>query len=208
MTGPTLVRGAVLRYPVWWMPSRRRSRGLTLIEAMIVVVIVGILATLAVVAYRRWVRSSYVTEGQFMVSNIRTAEEAFASENGGYLDVSGTLGKGHTYPLQTPGSSMTAWGGPCGWCNNPTAGWTALTVTSNAPVIFGYSVIADQAQPPSARVPAITVNGSALNLSAMNNGAPWYFVEADANVSGDGASYTHIYGMSGTNTIYVDGEGN
>ena len=55
---------------------------------------------------------------------------------------------------------------------------------------------------------AIKVNGTALDLSAMGNGAPWFFVEADANVSGDGVSYTHVYGMSGTNAIYVDGEGN
>jgi prepilin-type N-terminal cleavage/methylation domain-containing protein len=187
--------------------SERRSRGVTLIEVMVVVVIIGVLAMLAVVAYRRWIRSSYVAEAQDMVSNIRTAEEAFAAENGAYLDVSGNLGAGHTYPLTTPGASKTAWGGPCGGCKSP-AGWNALTVTSAAPVIFGYSVIADQAAAPSARIGTITVNGKALDYSAMNNGAPWYFIEADANVSGDGVSFTHVYGMSGTNTIYVDGQGN
>lgn len=181
---------------------------MTLIEAMIVVVIVGVLALLAVVAYRRWIRTSYVAEAQDMVSNIRTAEEAFISENGAYLDVSGAIGAGHTYPLQTPGASKTAWGGACGWCKNPTSGWNALTVQSSAPVIFGYSVIADQAVAPSARIGTIKVKGQTLNYSAMNNGAPWYFIEADANISGDGASYTHVYGMSGTNAIYVDGEGN
>jgi prepilin-type N-terminal cleavage/methylation domain-containing protein len=190
------------------MGSSRRSRGFTLIEAMIVVIIVGVVATLAVVAYRRWVRSSYVAEAQNVVANIRSAEESFASENTGYLDVTGCLGAGCTYPLQHPSNIKTQWGGACGWCKNPATGWNALTVNPNAPVIFGYSVIADQAQPPSARVPTVTVNGQPLDLSAMNNGAPWYFVEADANVSGDGVNFTHVYGMSGTNTIYVDGDGN
>jgi prepilin-type N-terminal cleavage/methylation domain-containing protein len=190
------------------MRLHRRPRGVTLIEAMIVVVIIGVLALLAVVAYRRWIRTSYVAEGTGMVSNIRNAEESFCAENGAYLDVSGTLGKGFTYPLTTPGASMTAWGGPCGTCKNPNVGWSALNVSSAAPVIFGYSVIADQANPPSSRIPAITVNGSVLNYSAMNNGAPWYFIEADANISGDNTSYVHVYGMSGTNTIFVDGEGN
>jgi len=183
----------------------------TLIEVMIVVVMIGVLATLAVVAYRRWIRTSYVVEAQGMVSNIRNAEEAFAAENSGYLDVSGSIGTGFTYPLQTPGSKMTAWGGACGWCKNPTVGWNALTVQSTAPVIFGYAVIAPDQNPPespSSRIGTITINGKALDYSAMNNGAPWYFIEADANISGDGASYTHVYGMSGTNTIYVSGEGN
>ena len=190
------------------MGSSRRARGFTLIELAIVVVIVGVVATLAFVAYHRYVRSSRVTEAKDMVGNIRTAEEAFAAENSGYLDVTGCLGAGCTYPLQHPSNSKTGWGGACGWCKNPATGWNALTVTPNGPVMFGYSVIADQAQPPSARVPALTVNGQPLDISAMNNGAPWYFIEADANISGDGVSFTHVYGMSGTNVIYVDGDGN
>jgi prepilin-type N-terminal cleavage/methylation domain-containing protein len=190
------------------MPSFRRSHGFTLIEAMIVVAIVGILAMLAVVAYRQWVRSSFVTEAQDMVSNIRTAEEAFASENGAsYLDVTKCIGAGCTYPLQHPSNSKTAWGGPCSWCTSPTIGWNGLNVQSTGPVVFGYSVIADQAATPSARGVAVTISGTALNLTAMSNGAPWYFIEADANISGDNVNFTHVYGMSGTNTIFVDGAG-
>ncbi len=190
------------------MRPRPRSRGVTLIEAMIVVAFIGILAMLAVMAYRRWIRASYESEAHDMVSNIRSAEEAFIAENGAYIDISGTLGVGFDYPLQTPGSSMTQWGGACGWCKNPAVGWNALTVSASAPVIYGYSVIADQANAPSSRVGTINVNGSALDYSSMNNGAPWYFIEADANISGDTKSWTHVYGMSGTNTIYVDSEGN
>jgi type IV pilus assembly protein PilA len=181
---------------------------LTLVEMLIVVAIIGVLAMLAIVGYRRWVRSSYIAEGQDMVSNIRSAEEAFLGENGGYLDVSGCLGDGCTYPLQHPSNVKTAWGGACTWCKNPSSGWGGLTVQASAPVIFGYSVIADQATPPSTRVGSKTANGKAIDMAAMSNGAPWYFVQADANISGDGKSYTHIYAMSGTNTVYVDGDGN
>jgi prepilin-type N-terminal cleavage/methylation domain-containing protein len=192
------------------MRSHRRSPGFTLIEAMITVAVVSILTLLAVVGYRRWITTSYLTEAQGMVTNIRSAEEAFIAENGAYLDVSGTLGAGHTYPLATPGASKTAWGGAClaGQCKNPAVGWNGLTVHCNEPVIFGYSVIADQALPPSARVGTIKIGGTVLNYSSMNNGAPWYFIEADANVSGDAVNFMHVYGMSGTNQIYVDGEGN
>jgi hypothetical protein len=103
----------------------------------------------------------------------------------------------------------TAWGAPCGWCVHP---WTGLTVQATAPVIFGYSVIANQSDPndpPGARITSpIYVTGGALAFPAMNAGTPWYFVEADANISGDTTSFTHVYGMSWTNTIYVMGDGN
>jgi prepilin-type N-terminal cleavage/methylation domain-containing protein len=190
------------------MGSRRHSRGLTLVEMLIVVAMVGVLATLAVVAYRRWVRSSFIVEGQDMVAGIRTAEERFISENGAYLDVTKCVGAGCTYPLQNPTNAKTAWGGPCSWCTNPKVAFGGLGVSPNGPVVFGYSVIADQAASPGTRVGSKTVNGATLDLSAMNNGAPWYFIEADANISGDQVNYTHIYGMSGTNTIFIDGEGN
>jgi len=191
------------------MGLRRRARAFTLIEMMIVVVVVGVLSVIALVAYRRWVRSAHVGEAQDMVANIRAAEEAFYAENGGYLDVSGCLGKGCSYPSQNPGAFATQWGGPCSWCKNPLTGWSGLTVHASAPVYFGYSVIADAQTPPSGRVGTKTVNGQALDLSQMGlNGSPWYFVEADANISGDGVSFTHVYGMSGTSQIFVDGEGN
>jgi type IV pilus assembly protein PilA len=181
---------------------------MTLIEVMIVVVIVTVLAMLAVVGYRRWVRSSYLAEANDMVSSIRTAEESYIAENGVYLDVSGCVGAGCTYPQQNPSNNKTAWGGACTWCKNPATGWNGLTVHPDGPVIFGYAVVADQAVPPGTRVGTKTVNGQALDFTPMSNGAPWYFAEADANISGDGTNFTHVYGMSGTNQLLVDGEGN
>src|SRR5579859_4920132 len=119
------------------MPSFRRSRAFTLIEAMIVVVIVGILAVVATVAYRKWILSSYVGEAHDMLGNIRVAEEAFRAENTGYLNVSNDLTPNSLYPSTTPnGNLKTAWGA------NP-GQWAALNVNPNAPVRFGYAVIAN-----------------------------------------------------------------
>ncbi len=182
---------------------RRTRRGFTLIEAMIVVVVVGVLAVLAVAAYRKWVLTAYLTEAQDMVKSIRAAQESFRSENGGYVSVSTGLGPGHDYPSQNPGHFKTAWGGTCAGCVDTNKGWTALNVSASAPVLFGYSSIADNTNPPGSSV-KLTVNGTALDLSNMT--APWYVVEADGDENGNGV-YCNVYGLSATNKVYVNNEG-
>jgi len=180
---------------------------------MIVVVLIGVVAALAVYGMMRWVRYSHLGEAQNIVSNIRTAEEAYLSENGAYFNVSNGLGKGHTYPSATPGSFKTAWGAACTTC---TAGnsWKALGVNPTAPVTFGYAVIADCSTPancstPTGRgVPSFSYNGKTVDITALGaNSQPWYFAEADANYSGDNVNFTHVYAMSGDDQIYVVGEG-
>jgi type IV pilus assembly protein PilE len=180
---------------------RRSGRGFTLIEAMIVVVIVGVLAMLAVVAYRRWVQTAYMTEAQDMVKSIRAAQEAFRAENGGYVNVSKGLGVGFDYPQLTPGQTKTAWGGACSGCNNSTTGWSAINVTSTAPVAFGYSSVADNF---NASTLKLSVNGTSLDLSTLT--APWYVVEADGDTNGNGV-FCSVYGLSSTNQLYISHEG-
>jgi prepilin-type N-terminal cleavage/methylation domain-containing protein len=191
------------------MRCRVRGRGFTLIEAMIVVVIVGVLALVAVVAYRRWVRTSYMAEAHDMVSNIRTAEESFRAENGGYLDISGTLDKNHTYPSKTPGAFKTGWGGPCdsSACPNPKHQWSTLAIEPKGPVAFGYAVVADNTgaapgDPVSAALKEMSV---APNLAGLA-GRPWYVVEALGDINGDGV-YTRVLGDSADSQLYVDREG-
>src|SRR5271167_3607225 len=100
--------------------TRRASRGFTLVEMMIVVAIVGVLATLAVVGYRKLVQSSHVSEATNMVQNIRVAQEGYHSETQQYANISANFpsGNGQTtgifYPLATPRYQvMTGWGAAC-----------------------------------------------------------------------------------------------
>jgi prepilin-type N-terminal cleavage/methylation domain-containing protein len=190
------------------MWAARRARAFTLIEAMIVAVIVSILAVLAIVAYRRWTYSSWVGEAQDMVANIRSAQESFYAENGSYLNVSGS--RTIFYPSQSPGAFKTDWNVPggCANCTLPN-GWETLNVRPDGPVAFGYSVIAgDGVAVQASSIGTVTVNNQSLDYSKMINSKPWYFVEAKGNISGDGVHFTYVYGMSGTNHIYIDHEGN
>ena len=186
------------------MSMRYRLRAFTLIEAMIVVVIVGVLALLATVAYRRWVHTAYVAEAQEMVASIRSAEESFRLENGGYLGVSADLGPDHDYPAARPGAFKTAWGAACGVCPASPSAWSALNIQPSAPLAFGYALLAHNTAAPPGSVSNVTVNGTALFARAMI--APWYFVEADGDMDGNGV-FTKVYGMSATNQIFIDNEG-
>jgi hypothetical protein len=175
---------------------------------MIVVIIVGILAVIAIVAYRRWAYSSWVVEAQDMVAAIRSHEEAFYAENGSYLNVSGS--RAVYFPAQNPGKFKTEWNVPggCASCALPN-GWETLNVHPNGPVAFGYQVIAgDGVTVQASAIGTVSVKGKNLDYANMLNNRPWYFVEAKGNISGDGVNFTHVYGLSGTNQIYIDQEGN
>ena len=179
---------------------RTRSRAFTLIEAMVVLSLIGILAVLATLAFRRWVHTAYLSEAQDMVTNIRAAEESFRSENGGYLSISTALGLQHDYPAATPGNFKTAWGGSCGYC---AAQWSMLNVHASAPLIFGYSLMANNTTASAGF--SLPLNGGTL-AAANGMPAPWYVIEADGDTNGD-TVFTHVYGLSATNQIYIDNEG-
>ncbi len=66
-----------------WNLSRRR-RGYTLIELMIVIVIIGILAALAIPAFSNYVQRSRMAESFAFLGEIRQREESYRAEFGQY----------------------------------------------------------------------------------------------------------------------------
>jgi len=187
------------------MRRRQRSQGFTLIEVMTVVVIIGVLALLAIVGYRRWVRTSYMAEAQDMLQNIRAAEESFKSEAGTYLNVSGTLDLNYTYPAPKPGAFKSQWGGTCTTC---LGSWSQLAVEPKGPVAYGYAVVTDNSGTSSPT--GSTVTNATLKMSNQPNysalTAPWFVVEALGDINGDGI-YTRLTSASATNQVVIDGEG-
>jgi type IV pilus assembly protein PilE len=66
--------------------NRKHQHGVTLMELMIVIAIVGILGAIAVPTYRNYVIRSSRSEAKAMLLQIQAAEEKFYLDNNSYTD--------------------------------------------------------------------------------------------------------------------------
>lgn len=192
--------------PVLVSSKRRFTRAFTLVELMIAVAIIAVLATLAVVGYRKLVNSSHTSEATHMIGAIRVAQETFHSETGQYANVSPGITVGSLYPLaNAPADTLTSWGMPCGVCADPQA-WNRLPVHSDGPVRFGYATVAGVAGTAPA-VPALTFESKVVNWPPANNiTSDWYIVTAMGDMDNN-TIYCTMMGTSWDKQIFVDKEG-
>lgn len=188
------------------MRPRMMGRGFTLIELMIAVAIIAVLATLAVVGYRKLLNSSHTAEATHMIGAIRVGQETFHAETGQYTNISPGLGLGALYPLaNAPTDTLTSWGIACAVCADPQA-WTRLPVHSDGPVRFGYATVAGVAGT-APGVPALTFNGKVVNWPAGGQiTADWYIVTAMGDMDGNNI-YATLMGTSWDKQIFVDKDG-
>jgi type IV pilus assembly protein PilA len=173
------------------------NRGFTLIEMMVVVVIVGVLATLAVVGYRKIVQSSHVSEATGMIQNIRVAQEAYKSETQLYANISTDNG---LCPQPPAYGVQTGWNGACG--PGPVY-WSALPLHVDGPVLFGY---ATRAGTSTDTPPTVSYDGASVAMPAGVN-TDWYVAWAAADLDNVSTTVTLVVGASWSNQLSVVNEG-
>jgi type IV pilus assembly protein PilA len=180
--------------------ARTLQRGFTLIEMMVVVVIVGVLAMLAVVGYRKLVQSSHVTEATNMVQSIRLAQEAYHAETQQYANISSSLGS--WYPQPSPnGRLISAWGGPCTGCKDQTSGWAPLPVHVDGPVLFGYATVGGASGDALPNLP------SGFPITLVLPATDWFIVTASCDLDGDPTTNTNVLTTSWSNQVFTFNEG-
>jgi hypothetical protein len=170
---------------------------------MVVVVIMGILATLGYASLRKHVSSAWGAEALNMVQSIRAAEERWRSEQMMYLNVSSAANAWYPFdPTRPenkeqqhrfffpPGSSVHA----------DNVRWLLLRPTAPGLVRFGYLVNAghtDNAMTPPSAGPAITWPTPPDN---------WYVIQAIGDTDWDGKfSYYRASSLDGE--VYADNPG-
>lgn len=177
------------------MRTHGSVRGFTLVETALVVVIIGILATIALVGYRRYITRSRMLEGTSMVKGIVEAEERYKAERGAYAHINEP--NACWYPRE-PGRYVTQWGGPCPCCKKQ---WNVLGVTASGPVAFGFGATAgkrtgdavdgktddDTGMKTKMKAPQAFGPGAAapsMPEPSVTTG-PWFVVAAVADFDGD-----------------------
>ncbi len=171
---------------------------------MVVVVIVGVLAMLAVVGYRKLVQSAHVAEATSMVHNIRVAQEAYHAETQQYAAISTDLTS--FYPRTSTYGIVTGWGGACTNCQQD-MNWNQLPLHVDGPVLFGYATVAGPAQ---VGAPALPNGADKCNYQQYSGATTpdWYMIAAQADLDGlSSTPPTTVCGTSWTNQIVVVNEG-
>jgi len=69
------------------MSWRGTGRGFTLTELMVVILLVGVLAVIAIPIYEGYIKQTKVSEACSMIGAIVAAEKAYAQRNGAFLEV-------------------------------------------------------------------------------------------------------------------------
>jgi len=175
----------------------RRERGFTLTELMIVIVILGILAAIAIISFRKYVQYSKTSEVYTMLGDIRAKQEGYRAEFSQYCAVNGQDLSTAPYPNGAPkeNKNKTSWPSP------PTnVNWQLLGFTTHAPTYGGYKV--------AAGLPGQAPSGTGGTIAGFNANDHWWIAWGHLDLDGDGEWMTFEALNQTTDIVVMDGSGN
>jgi prepilin-type N-terminal cleavage/methylation domain-containing protein len=166
--------------------ARRRASGFTLVELMIIVVILGVLATVAIPQYQGYVYRSKTTEAVGFLAEIKMRQESYRADFGQYCKVSADAED--FYPSTKPTPKHQAWGS--------SALWTQLgAVPPGGQVLFSYATVAGTPGDVSADATARGFTGSDF----------WFFSRAKGDLDGD-EIYMYLENYSAGAGLHIEPE--
>ena len=151
-----------------------KDKGFTLIEVLLVVVILGILAAIAIPAYTGYMRNAKRTEAKTNIQSLRLLLEQYFSENGRYCPAvppATCTNKTYTYTEDTDGTVNTDTITPF------LTGFKPKSAASTTAVLYDYSICENGTSPKCVGVYTVTaapVSGRgapAGNLTIDQDGA-------------------------------------
>jgi prepilin-type N-terminal cleavage/methylation domain-containing protein len=152
----------------------RPKAGFTLIELMIVVAILGLLATVAIVAYRSYVVRARNAEATSVLADVRLKQEAYRATFHRYASIPEWL------PDTTPGASSRLFFSPTATyaLTDPIGQWLQLGAVPSGQVYFSYYIIAG--------APGSTTKGIFSSITLDNDVDFWFAARALQDLNGDG----------------------
>ncbi len=167
---------------------------------MIVVVLIGIIATLATFGVRKYILTAKASEAAAVLTSIKAAEEAYRQDTFVYLDVSGGS-FANRHPSATPGAFKRSWQGD-GDSAATSANFRELGVDVAGPVSFTYGVVAGQT---GTSFPTLPTSKSDWNFPSTAS-EPFYIAFAVGDLDGDG-NLSYVIAHSLTTDVYSENTG-
>ena len=171
------------------------QRGVTLIELMIVVAIIGVLASVAVYMYTKTVRKAKSSEVQAMMAELKMRQEQYNLENGSYLS-SGT-DEDDTWPVAPAGPDTPV------SIAGPPATWTSLKLNPDYTALYCTYVTIAGAGGDDTNIGPKAVEFGMTAAPATN----WFYVLAKCDFNNNPADFAYYFQRSDQSGMASQGVG-